>query len=779
MIKSVYKLLKGVGNVKYKVMGNKLSVTFVICIMTILLVTIFCGYIVSANTEDIMVDRFGQLRNADFPTKVTSEQELVEDLARDREYYESLTPPERDKYGASPGSREKYGLRPTGFFHVETLDNGKMALVAPNGNLYFNLGTTGVGYHGDTFTIVKGREHIYEWLPEYREDGKFESAFRTPEKGADFSFYVANRIRKTGKPFIRDEFYDETVYRMKKWGFTGAGGWSGSISESGGKTGFPIVLHADLSPADDGENGMGGINCFDIFAPGAEEHIDSVFQQLVTYKDNPYIIGYFFANEASYNNLKTELPKKKASEVAAKKVMVDMFKERYKTINLFNALWETDYESFDELYEAPIPINTEAASEDLGRFIAYYLDTYYGTAAEVFRKYDKNHLLLGDRWLASIPKDNQLRKLLSEAAGKYMDVISYNYYSYDLDMDLLESIFEYSGIPIMLTEFMFTSPEQGLTGGIRVVDSEGERGLAYRDYVEQSASTGFIVGTHMFQYLDQATTGRWFQGYDGENFACGLINVTDRPYKKMLESVMETNYRIYEIITGEKEPFDYDYGPGRSERKNDKVLNIPETTSLIIIDGIRDSNYGESPAAVLDSKDLVLGRGGEDLKAEIYFAWDSNYLYVYAKITDPTPMMNPKTGVDIWNGDAVELFIGPEKVDEKGALLAADTQIILSGGGIVEGKFQSHYYNNLQESNIDLYVEPGKDGNSYSLEAAIPMASINIEDASVGRKLRFDVGFDDGDMQSRKRQWLWNGMDGNHMSRDKWGKAVFVEEGEK
>ncbi len=732
---------------------------------------------VNADTVDIVVDRFGQLNDAEFPSKVYSVQELKDDFIVDKEYYDCLNPPERDKYGALLGSKEKYGLRSTGFFHLEKLDSDTTVLVAPNGNLYFSLGTTGVGYHGDTFTVTNGREHIYEWLPEYVDGGKFETAFRTKKKAADFSFYLANKIKKTGKPFIRDEFYDETVYRMKKWGFTGAGGWSGSISESGGKNGFPIVLHADLSAAEDGENGMGGINCFDIFTHGAKEYIDSNYQQqLVANKDNPYIVGYFFSNEASYNNLKTELPKKKASEVAAKKALVDMLKERYKTsINLLNGLWKTDYESFDELYETPLSINTEYATEDLNRFIVYYLDTYYSTVAETFHKYDKNHLLLGDRWLASIPKDNELRKLMSEAAGKYMDVISYNYYTYDLDMDLLKSIHEYSGLPIMLTEFMFTSPEQGLKGGIRVVDTEKERGLAYRNYVEQAASTGFIVGTHMFQYLDQAPTGRWFQGYDGENFSSGLINVTDRPYKVMLESVMETNYNIYQIITGEKGPFDYDYGPGRSERNNNKMLNMFKTTSPMVIDGVRDSQYNEKPAAVLSSMEQVLGTEAEDMKAEIYLSWDKDNLYIYTEIIDSTPMMNPNVAVDIWNGDAVELFIGPEKVDKKGALLSTDTQIILSGGGIVEGKFQSHYYNNVQESKIDMFVKMGNEENTYNLEGAIPMSSINIDDASVGRMLRFDIGFDDGDMQSRKRQWLWNGMDGNHLSRDRWGRAMFVE----
>jgi hypothetical protein len=97
--------------------------------------------------------------------------------------------------------------------------------------------------------------------------------------------------------------------------------------------------------------------------------------------------------------------------------------------------------------------------------------------------------------------------------------------------------------------------DSGLSGGGKDVSSQIERGLAYRHYVEQAAALGYVVGIEWFTLVDQATTGRWFEKYTGEAANSGLIAVTDRPWKLMLAEMMKTNYDIYKVFFGEKEPF--------------------------------------------------------------------------------------------------------------------------------------------------------------------------------------------------------------------------------
>ena len=87
------------------------------------------------------------------------------------------------------------------------------------------------------------------------------------------------------------------------------------------------------------------------------------------------------------------------------------------------------------------------------------------------------------------------------------------------------------------------------------MNNQTERGLAYRNYVEQSAATGHVVGIEWFLALDQACTGRFFEGFNGEAANTGLVNVADRPYREFLTEVMKTNESVYDVLLGSRPPF--------------------------------------------------------------------------------------------------------------------------------------------------------------------------------------------------------------------------------
>jgi hypothetical protein len=128
-----------------------------------------------------------------------------------------------------------------------------------------------------------------------------------------------------------------------------------------------------------------------------------------------------------------------------------------------------------------------------------------------------------------------------------------------MDTAFLRKVHDWTGgLPMILSEFFWSSPkDSGLTGG-REVDSQQQRGLAYRNYVENAAATGYVVGIEWFTLVDQSVTGRWFSGFDGERANSGLISVTDRPWKEMLSEAMKTNYGIYEVWLEWKKPFVWD-----------------------------------------------------------------------------------------------------------------------------------------------------------------------------------------------------------------------------
>lgn len=69
------------------------------------------------------------------------------------------------------------------------------------------------------------------------------------------------------------------------------------------------------------------------------------------------------------------------------------------------------------------------------------------------------------------------------------------------------------------------------------------RAAADKRYVGGALRNPLIIGTHWFQYSDQATTGRG----DGENYQIGFLDIADTPYLETIEACRTVGYRMYEI----------------------------------------------------------------------------------------------------------------------------------------------------------------------------------------------------------------------------------------
>jgi hypothetical protein len=511
-------------------------------------------YTVNAS-RDVQIDKYGQVVSANFPGKVTSDEQLAAQAKADDAYFAGLTPPaDRDRYGGLAGSAQKYGLKATGYFAIQQLGD-RQVMTTPEGNIYFSLAVNGVTAQ-ETYTQVTGREEKFEYVPPYQ--GEYKPAYLGKD---NFSFYVANKYRKTGVFPTEHSIYTEAISRLAKWGFNGIGAYS---PEKYGEEGrFPYVRMLPLASMNWAK--LDGISIFDIFAPDAAAKIDQAFAQaLPAHKDDKMLIGYFIDNEYEYHKFYKQVPALKASKAAIKRELVERLQQEYKTIGAFNSAWGTGFQSFDALKEAALPLRTSQAWHDMDSFFTYYLDTFYRTVSQLFRKYDPNHLLLGDRWITTTFHDQKIRGMLSEAEGKYVDVISINYYTYKIETDLLDDVhLKSGGKPILMSEFGYGTDEQGLTPLMKnAAFNQFQRGMRYRNYVEGVATIPYVVGAHLFNYVDQAGLGRYWQGEWGERYNSGLVNVTDTPYKDYLQGIMATNDDIYKVMLGQRPKFYYDFSKG-------------------------------------------------------------------------------------------------------------------------------------------------------------------------------------------------------------------------
>lgn len=495
-----------------------------------------------------LIDPYGQNIADSFPGKLGNEAELKADLESDRAYYGSITPPVFDRFGGLPGSREALGLEATGFFHVQKKGN-QWWLVNPDGNAFFHLGVCGFAPNDD-YTHVLGREGIYEWLPPVQ--GEFASAFRPGDGGANFSFYLANTIRKFGQAYDYETHASRMIDRLRKWGFNSIGAFSPTPEQAHVAADFPYVAHLPINFWEGVPRIPGAHEVWDPYDDTVNAKIEeNLARELPARAADPLLIGWFIVNEPRYDELPRVIPSLDGSH-ACKRRFGAFLKEKYGDIANFNRAWEATAASFEEVSAQALSVSTDAAKADVKAFVAEFLENYFARIEAAFRKHDPNHLLLGSRLQPVTIEDKTLCRIM----GEHLDVISYNYYTYGVDAAALRRYHQWTGgKPMMLSEFFWSSPaDSGLVGG-RSVSSQQERGLAYRNYVEQSAALGFVIGVEWFTLVDQAATGRWFSQYNGESYNTGLISVADRPWKPMLAEMMKTNHGIYDLLLGKQEPF--------------------------------------------------------------------------------------------------------------------------------------------------------------------------------------------------------------------------------
>lgn len=709
------------------------------------------------------VDRFGQAVKANIVNRVKDEEDLKKDVEREKSYYASFNPPKFDRFGGLLGSSEKMGLKKTDFFHVEKKGE-RWILVDPDGNAFFHLGVCCFG-SGVSYTYIKGRENIFEWIPP--RNGNYKHVWNPQPywNPTSPSFHLANMVRKYNEPIDLAAFQTRMIDRVRKWGFNSIGAFSKTADKVLAKKHFPYVTHLPGAQSWGAIKPLPGIKgSFDVFDEKNWNKYDKLCQaKLAKLADDPLIIGFYLVNEPTHEAIPRLVPTFK--NIPVKKRLVKFLEEKYKTIGNFNKAWNRSAVGFPELAGIALPVATKQASKDMEAFTGLFFETYFRRVREIFKKYDKNHMLIGCRWQPSTANNKQLCGI----AGKYLDLISLNYYTYHFDKKYLKRIYEWCGKKAMfLSEFYWSSSSDSGVGAFKDVSSQKERGLAYRNYVEQAVALGYVVGIEWFTLIDQAVMGVFYSRYDGERANTGLISVTDRPWKAMLGEMVKTNYDIYKLEFEGKKPFIFDdprfTGLGRGIQK----IHIARIPNAVKIDGER-TDWPGLPGELISGTRLVEGADAGELEANFRLGYDNKNLYIYVEVTDNTPMQNKQTNA-LWRGDGLEVFIGPEKINESGKLKFGDHQLLI-GAGKPEGQFRA--VNAPKQFKCKIVVVPRVDGKGYVIETAIPFSGLGFK-PEPGKEILFDLAVDNShDGKGRKAQIMWNGIARNSSDRSAWGRAVF------
>jgi len=434
-----------------------------------------------------VVDQFGQWIPADWPGKIISLEQLRKEWAA-----EESALGERDPGNCKYGGFGDTKAKTTGFFRVEQVD-GRWWFVDPDGHLFFSTAVTGMGARGGE-SRLQGREDYFAALPPSGVSG----------------FYPWNLLRRYGTEYA-ERWVDLDLRRMESWGLNTVGNWSDPRLWDAHKKAYVVNLRGWGM-----ENGYMGMP--DVFSDEFPKIVDrAAAEQCGPRKDDPYLLGYFIANEPPWPGRES--------------MVVDLILERPASAI------QREAKAFLAAGDTP---------ERRKQFVYRAFEKYLAVINAAVKRHDPNHLNLGMRFGGSVPPVEMLK------ASAAFDVYSLNVYSTSVSTKNLDEIYRVTGRPIIVGEFHFGVPGRGLAAGLVQVRDQAERGVAYRYYVEQAAAHPAFIGTSWFQWNDQPNTGRM----DGENYNIGLVDVTDRPYAELVAAMKTTHRRLLAVHGGKSVPFD-------------------------------------------------------------------------------------------------------------------------------------------------------------------------------------------------------------------------------
>jgi len=231
-------------------------------------------------------------------------------------------------------------------------------------------------------------------------------------------------------------------------------------------------------------------------------------------KNDPLVIGYFIGNEPPWADRETEV--------------VDMILKGPETA--------TQLQLKDWLKAGDTP-------ERRTNFVFAAFEKQLQIVCGAIRRQDPNHLILGMRFGGEVP-DAMFQ------AARIFDVCSINVYEYEPTKQV-ERANRISGRPVLIGEFHFGVPADGLGAGLVQTRDQVERAKGYRYYVEQAAALPGFLGAHWFAWGDEPVLGRM----DGENYNIGFVDATDRPYPELVAGAKATHARLLDVHAGKAAPF--------------------------------------------------------------------------------------------------------------------------------------------------------------------------------------------------------------------------------
>ncbi len=374
----------------------------------------------------------------------------------------------------------------TGFFYATKID-GRFWLIDPLGNGFINKAVVSVGPGGSK-----------------NMKANLQTEFGSQQKWAAAATQMLhdNGFNGTGS-WSDDALLRTAPQRLTytpMWNFMSSYGKNRGAKQGTGHTNYPQ-------------------DAIFVFDAEFETFCDQHAQQLAATKDDPYLLGHYSDNEMPWPKKSLtaflSLPAKDPGHIAA---------QQWKEQNVKGAISDVDEEAFRGVVA----------------------DRYFSIVSKAIKKYDPNHMYLGSRFHSS----ELFSPAVIGAAGKYLDVMSVNYYgNWTPETRRMDNWLKWSNKPFLITEWYTKGADTGMkndSGAGWIVRTQSDRGLFYQNFALGLLEHPGNVGWQWFKYMDNDPEDLTTDP-SNRNSNKGIVRIDYQPFEPLLEKMKALNDNVYPL----------------------------------------------------------------------------------------------------------------------------------------------------------------------------------------------------------------------------------------
>ncbi|MEM0968054.1 MAG: hypothetical protein AAGJ31_01775, partial [Verrucomicrobiota bacterium] len=310
-------------------------------------------------------------------------------------------------------------------------------------------------------------------------------------------------------------------------------------------------------------------NFVDVFSIEFANHCDRLAKEIAApLRDDPFLLGYsmtdctLFTEEdlrerpdvigGARRKSRIGWPRRLRSlgaDAPGKQAYVDLMRRLYREdIEAFNTTYGTRFDTFDALASATnwrpyTDLSNANETRDNIVFLQACVAKYYETARDTIRRYDPNHLFMGDKLNANT---DSLDTVLS-VTSKYTDVLLYQMYArYEVQAPGLDRWARVADLPTINGDSAFTMITDTMPRPYGpVADNLDQRVEWTKEFFQNAFARPEFVGWHYCGLINATNQIERKQARQHS----GLLDSYGEPYPDLERAIQECAQAMYQTAT--------------------------------------------------------------------------------------------------------------------------------------------------------------------------------------------------------------------------------------